>query len=150
MVMVEPTRTPDPSRPVPPTVVLVDDDEQVLSALRRAFRHEPYRVLATVDPYEAWSWIRSRPVDLVIADEFMPSVMGTDLLEAARRARPRSASIVLTGYPQTTVGSRVAAKHIDLLLFKPWKDDELRDSVRRLLDDREGSRPPGPSPEALS
>jgi DNA-binding NtrC family response regulator len=117
-----------------PTVVVVDDDAEVVSALRRTFRQEPYEVLATMDPFEAWSWIRTHEVDVVIADEYMPGMRGTELLRAAHRQRPSSASIVLTGHPRSKVGERVAEEHVDLLLFKPWNDDELRDSVRRLLD----------------
>jgi response regulator RpfG family c-di-GMP phosphodiesterase len=117
-----------------PRIVVVDDDAETVSALRRTFRGEPYEVLATVDPFEAWSWVRSQPVDVLITDEFMPTMLGTELLRAARRERPSSALIVLTGYPQSTVGTRVAEEHVDLLIFKPWKDEELRDSVRKLLD----------------
>lgn len=120
-----------------PTVVVVDDDAAVVNALKRVFRDEPWKVLATDDPYEAWSWIRSQPVDVVIVDEFMPHLMGTELLRAARREWPFSGAIVLTGYPHTTVGSRASEAHADLLMFKPWKDEELRDSVRRLLRRRE-------------
>ena len=90
--------TPDPAdRPI---VLVVDDDLEILAALGRVFRDEPFRVLTTSDPFEAWSWIRTRPVDLIIADEFMPGVLGTELLEAARHHAPRSALAVLTGYPQ--------------------------------------------------
>ena len=109
------------------------------------FRDEPFRVLTTSDPFEAWSWIRTRPVDLIIADEFMPGVLGTELLQAARHHAPRSALAVLTGHPDTTVASRAFQQNVDLILLKPWDDDALRSSVRKLLTHRD-ERPPEVAP----
>ena len=43
-----------------PVVILVDDEPQALAALKRSLRDQPYQVLATDDPFEAWSWIRFR------------------------------------------------------------------------------------------
>jgi response regulator RpfG family c-di-GMP phosphodiesterase len=123
-----------------PVVILVDDEPQALAALKRSLRDQPYQVLATDDPFEAWSWIRSKPVGVIIADEFMPTMLGTELLEAARRERPGSGSIVLTGYPHTTVGTRASDHHVDILMFKPWNDNDLRDCVRRLLERRKSVR----------
>jgi DNA-binding NtrC family response regulator len=110
-----------------PTVLVVDDDANILSALVRALRNEPYEVLTTADPFQAVEWMKSRPVDVVIADEFMPAMRGTELLEAAARFAPRSAKIVLTGYPAALVGA-------NLIIPKPWEDQLLRRSLRLLLD----------------
>jgi DNA-binding NtrC family response regulator len=110
-----------------PTVLLVDDDASVLSALSRALRGEPYDVLVTPDPFQALEWIRSRPVDVLIADEFMPAMRGSELLEAAARFAPKSAKVLLTGYP-------TALESATLVIPKPWEDELLRRSVRLLLD----------------
>ena len=127
---------PHKDSPHPPTVLVVDDDAEILAALRRLFRDEPYEVLTTQDPYEAWNWMKSRPVDLVIVDEFMPAMLGTELLEAARRESPDCARVVLTGHPTPTVAGRVFRQDVDLMLLKPWEDDALRNSVRRIMADR--------------
>jgi len=138
---------PNPAPSQSATVLVVDDDGEILTALGRVFRDEPYRVLSTSDPFEAWSWIRTRPVDLVIADEFMPGVLGTELLEAARRYSPRSARAVLTGHPNTTVASRAMQQNVDLVVLKPWDDEALRSSVRKILAGRE-ERPAAGDAEA--
>jgi DNA-binding response OmpR family regulator len=138
--MSHPSGTPDL-----PTVIVVDDDEATLAALRRTFRNEPYQVLTTQDPFEAWSWIRSRAVALVIADEFMPGMLGTELLRAARRQSPSSAQAVLTGHPGTLAGSRAFEQGVDLFILKPWQDDALRASVRQLVSG-EGRLPKTESP----
>ncbi len=126
--------------PHPTTVVVVDDDIQILSALRRVFRDEPYELLTTQDPYEAWTWIKTRPVDVVIADEFMPAMSGTELLEATRRQSPGSARVVLTGYPNATGAARALEQGVDLFLVKPWEDDAFRESVKEVLRARGGRR----------
>lgn len=131
MVMVKPERDPEH-----PTVVVVDDDEQILRALRRALRSEPYEVLTTQDPFEAWSWIKSRPVDLLIIDEFMPAMQGTELLEAARRHSLDSASIVITGHPNMRLAARAMTLGVDMMVMKPWEDERLRESVRKLIHAR--------------
>lgn len=125
------------------TVIVVDDNIDILSAVKRVFRNEPYDVLVTDDPFEALARVKSRPIEVVIADEFMPGMFGTDLLEAARRQSPERALIVLTGYPRSRDSSLAAQGKIDLVLTKPWEDEHPRSSVRRLLETRRG-RPSGP------
>ena len=50
-----------------PSVLVVDDDPQVLTALQRTFRNEPYELIATDDPFTALDWIKGRDIDLVPA-----------------------------------------------------------------------------------
>src|SRR5689334_1672963 len=113
---------------------MVDDDANVLSALQRALRDEPYEVLATEDPFQALEWIRSRAVDVVIADEFMPAMRGTELLEAATRYAPKCAKVVLTGYPGAAASGSAVTEGDNLVIPKPWEDELLRRSVRLLLE----------------
>jgi response regulator RpfG family c-di-GMP phosphodiesterase len=123
------------------TLIVVDDDTEVLSAVKRVFRSEPYDLLLTDDPFKALACIQSRPIDVVLADEFMPAMLGTDLLKAARRHAPRSALIVLTGYPRSRDSGHAGEKTVDLVLSKPWNDDYLRHCVRGLLELRQGRVP---------
>lgn len=124
------------------TLIVVDDDKETLSAIKRVFRSEPYDVLLTDDPFEALARMKSRRTDVVIADEFMPAMLGTDLLQAARRLSPKSALIVLTGYPQSRDSVQAYQRTVDLVLTKPWEDDHLRSSVRSLLEVRNGRPSP--------
>jgi DNA-binding NtrC family response regulator len=120
------------------TLIVVDDDTEILSAMKRVFRNEPYDVLFTDDPFEALRCMKSRKVDVVVADEFMPAMLGTDLLEAARRHSPQSALIVLTGYPLSREAGLAYRQTVDLVLAKPWEDDDMRSAVRSLLEARKG------------
>jgi len=132
------TQSKEDARPkvLPPTVLVVDDDSQVLAALQRAFRTEPYELLSTDDPLTALEWIKGRDIDLVISDEFMPAMLGTELMEAARIHSPETAMVLLTGYPNMAVSYRSFQQRVDLLIVKPWDDQELRNQTRRLLQDR--------------
>ena len=116
-----------------PCVLLVDDDPQTLSALERVFRGEPYDLIRTSDPWMALEWIKSRDVHLLITDEFMPGLLGTDLLEAVRFHSPETATILLTGYPKPSVTFRGFQQRMDLLMPKPWEDQELRNEALRLI-----------------
>ncbi len=119
-----------------PCVLLVDDDPQALAALGRVFRDEPYQVLRTNDPWQALEWLKTKNVHLLVTDEFMPGLLGTDLLEAVRFLSPATATILLTGYPKPSVAYRGFQQRMDLLMPKPWDDQPLRDAALRLLRQR--------------
>ena len=143
------TQSKEDARPqvLPPTVLIVDDDPQALAALQRTFRSEPYELVVTDDPFTALDWIKGQDIDLVISDEFMPAMLGTELMEAARIHSPETAMVLLTGYPNMSVSYRSFQQRVDLLIVKPWDDQELRNQTRRLLEER-GWRP-GEDPDPL-
>src|SRR5688572_3614365 len=84
-------------------VVCIDDDPEILRALRRLFRGEPFDVLLTEQPSDVLQWICDRHVDLIIADQRMPDMNGTDLLEVVQDYSPGTACIILSGFPDTAV-----------------------------------------------
>jgi len=127
---------PEKSEETRPTVLVVDDDAQTLSALQRALRSDTYALLATDDPFVALEWVKSGEIGLVIADEFMPAMLGTELLWAVRIASPNTATVLLTGHPQPAVMFRGFQRRVDLILAKPWEDRALRESTLRLLEER--------------
>jgi DNA-binding response OmpR family regulator len=122
-----------PTSVLAPCVLLVDDDPQTLAALGRVFRDEPYQVLRTGDPWQALEWLKSKDIHLLITDEYMPGLLGTDLLGAVRFLSPTTATILLTGYPKPAVAYRGFQQRMDLLMPKPWEDQPLRDAALRLL-----------------
>jgi response regulator RpfG family c-di-GMP phosphodiesterase len=144
----------DPMDARRPTVLVVDDDREALSALRRALRSDLYNLLSTDDPFQALDWVKSAPIDLVITDEFMPVMLGTELLEAVRRTSPDTSTVLLTAYPKPAVMFRGFQQRVDLMLAKPWEDAALRQSALRLLREhapragvREVPTPPASSNE---
>ena len=68
-----------------PLVVCIDDDPQVLAAIRRLLRREPVRIVTLEDPREVLQVVSTLRVDLIIADQRMPGILGTDLLKSIRK-----------------------------------------------------------------
>ncbi len=123
-------------------IVCVDDQPEILSALRRTLRNEPYEVWTTEDPRQALDWVASHGVSVLIADQRMPQLAGTALLAAVKERSPRTARIVLTGFPTDEPIRAVLDDSDDAIQFligKPWSDEGLRLSLRQILE-RQGSR----------
>jgi DNA-binding NarL/FixJ family response regulator len=79
-------------------VLLVDDDEAVLTALEEALHQEPYEVLTTRSGEEALSLLQRTSVDVVVSDEEMPGIRGSELLALVRDKHPETTRLLLTGH----------------------------------------------------
>jgi len=95
------------------TVVIVDDQPEILVALRRLLRDEPVEVVTFASAAEAMSWIESHPVHLIVTDERMPDMRGTDLLEQVREKYPDTLRVVLTGYPGSSTVQHGLSEAVD-------------------------------------
>jgi CheY-like chemotaxis protein len=126
------------------TVVLVDDDAAVLSSLRRMLRAEPYDLVTTTRADEALDRVGRGDVSLIMVDQRMPEMCGTELAERVRRISPRTVRVMLTAYPGNAIVRHGLAQDLQWLVSKPWNDDALRLALRRLLRDVE-SVPRGPA-----
>ena len=108
----------------PPTLLLVDDEARILSALRRSLRREGWRVLTAGTPAEALRLLEEEPIDAVLSDHKMPGMSGLEVLEAAARRRPDAARILISGWPDEIPAGRLEALGIRALIPKPWDDAE--------------------------
>jgi DNA-binding response OmpR family regulator len=128
-----PLPCPAAGNPAGPVVLFVDDDQETLSALRRCFRQEPIILRTALGSAEGLSWLARTRVDLVITDERMPGMAGTEFLEEARALSPRTGRGILTGYPSDALIRRGLEAGADAFHYKPWEDRSLREFVRGLL-----------------
>ncbi|RPH35475.1 MAG: response regulator, partial [Planctomycetota bacterium] len=118
-------------------VICIDDDPPVLSAIRRLLRHEPYEVITTLEPSEVIRQVESREVNLIIADQRMPSMLGTALLKTVRQRSPRTICVILTGHADLSdIAGAMNDGAVDRLIRKPWDDDRFRKMIRDLLERR--------------
>jgi response regulator RpfG family c-di-GMP phosphodiesterase len=116
------------------TVLCVDDEPNILSALKRALRGG-CRVLTAGSGAQAIEVLQSQGVDLIISDMRMPGMDGAQLLEHAHQHWPQTVRILLTGYAD--MGATVAAINrgrIFRYINKPWDDGELQMTVRQGLE----------------
>jgi DNA-binding NtrC family response regulator len=126
------------------TVLLVDDDVSVLSGLRRALHREPYEVLVAESADAALARLAAFPVDVVISDESMPGMLGTELLAQSRIRYPETVRILLTGHSSLDVAIRAINEgEVYRFFTKPCNPVELAVTIRQALQQREllrGSR----------
>ena len=117
------------------TVMCVDDEPNILSALRRLFRSSGYRILLAGDGPQALDMLSREPVDLIISDMRMPGMDGAQLLEQVRQRWPETTRVLLTGYAD--VKSTIAAINrgeIYRYINKPWNDDEMLLMARQAFE----------------
>ena len=119
-------------------VLVVDDEPEVLSAIRRFFRDESFSI-ATADSSEAaLDLLKTMEIDLLIADERMPVMTGTQLLRKARDCSPGTTRALLTGYPSAAMVGLGFEAGADAFIFKPWDEPTLRETVRGIMRGKAG------------
>lgn len=112
------------------TLLLVDDEENILAALQRVLRREPYVVLTATSGVEGLALLAAQRVDVVISDQRMPGMTGTDFLRRVKEVYPETVRIVLSGYTELkSVTDAINEGAIYKFLTKPWDDDHLRANV---------------------
>lgn len=144
MIAAETTRAENPALTHHHLVLCVDDEPRTLAALRRTLRREPYEIVVTSNPWQALSWVDSRDVSLVISDQRMPEMSGSEMISEIRGRSPGTLCMLLTAFPGSVGSGEPGGGEIGKLLLKPWDDQQLRKVVRDLLFEREtGYRAPG-------
>jgi two-component system probable response regulator PhcQ len=120
------------------TVLLVDDDAQLLASLRRALRAEPYTLVVAESPAEALRLLASLPVDVVLTDQRMPGMSGAEFLARVRAQYPHVISIMLTGHADLATAIRaINAGEVYRLFTKPCDVGTLAVAIRQALQHRE-------------
>lgn len=127
----------DKQLPDQATLLLVDDEEPILNALRRILALRGYRVLTAGGGAAGLEILEREPVDLILSDMRMPGMTGAQFLAEARRRKPDVARLLLTGYAD--MESTIAAINeggVQRYLNKPWDNDELVRAVEDGLERR--------------
>ncbi|CAB1370132.1 EAL domain-containing protein [Denitratisoma oestradiolicum] len=123
------------------TLLLVDDEPGVLSALKRLFRREGYHLLTAGGGMEALNLLASHEAGVVISDARMPEMSGAEFLGRARELYPNMVRIMLSGYTDlAAVTSAVNRGELFSFLTKPWDETELLDTVREAFRHQESRR----------
>jgi type II secretory ATPase GspE/PulE/Tfp pilus assembly ATPase PilB-like protein/FixJ family two-component response regulator len=116
------------------TILIVDDERHVLKSLKRVFAGEDYKIITAEDASGALALMMNNKVTLIISDNRMPGMSGTDLLKIVRERYPKTIRIMLTGNSDTeTVMKAVNDGAVYKFATKPWNDDDLRLTVRLAL-----------------
>ena len=112
-----------------PVVLFVDDDPSILVGLRNTCRGEPYDVLTANSAVAAIAHLANQRVDVIVSDECMPRVSGSELLIRVSHEHPEVCRIMLTGEASLDVAVRAINEGLYRFLSKPIKPDELTMAV---------------------
>jgi response regulator RpfG family c-di-GMP phosphodiesterase len=118
-----------------PVVLCVDDEERILTSIKRALRKQPYQLLFASNGADALQLMEENHIDVVMSDMRMPGMSGAELLESVHARWPDTVRILLTGY--SDMASTVAAINkgrIYRYLSKPWKNEDLLTSIASGLE----------------
>lgn len=118
------------------TILLVDDNSELLTALTKVLEKEGYRVVALPSAERAIEHIQSTATqpDLVITDVSMPGLKGIDFLSALKNAIPQLPVIVITAFGEWDQYMDALRRGAFAYLPKPLEKNELLSTVRRALE----------------
>jgi DNA-binding NtrC family response regulator len=125
------------------TILLVDDEPNVLSSLWRCLRNEQqYESITALSGEEALEVMRSRSINVVISDQSMARIQGIEFLMLAKKYCPNTVRILLTGNTNLDLAvEAVNQGEVYRFLTKPWDDIELRAVVISALEKSNSQQP---------
>lgn len=115
---------------LPRTLLLVDDEANIISSLKRLLRADGYQIMTASSGQQGLDILAQHNIDVIVSDQRMPGMTGVEFLRKAKEIRPDSVRIVLSGYTELdSVVSAVNEGAIYKFLMKPWDDAQLRGHV---------------------
>jgi CheY-like chemotaxis protein len=124
------------------TVLLLDDEADILRALNRTLRADGYKILAATNADDAFKLLALNEVHVVVSDQRMPEVTGTEFLGKVRLMYPDTTRILLTGYADMqSVIDAINQGAVYRYFTKPWDNDELRACVAQAVRSRDAAAP---------
>ncbi|HWD93765.1 MAG TPA: HD domain-containing phosphohydrolase [Verrucomicrobiae bacterium] len=122
-----------PDKPLPP-ILVVDDEEIVLAALKETLRRADFNVVPISDPLQALEEIKQREFSAVITDQSMPGLTGLELLGHARELQPYATRILVTAVLDLdTVIDSINKGEIYRFIVKPWLREEFLNTVKNAV-----------------
>lgn len=114
-------------------VFFIDDEENILNSLKRAFRNESYTCHFFTSANEAIKVIKETKPHVVVSDVLMPEMNGFELLKEVKRVSPGTVRVMLTGYADvTTILHAMNSGDVYRFITKPWK---LEDGAKRVIEE---------------
>jgi DNA-binding response OmpR family regulator len=120
-------------------VLVVDDDEEMRSLMRRTLEFDGYYVAERDRATHVLKTLREAPFDLVILDKEMPGLNGLDLLPMLRREFPQVPVLFVTAFGGRQVATTALRLGAATYLEKPFRLRQLRDAVDSLIGEPRAS-----------
>lgn len=129
---------PAPTAPNAATILIVDDEPVVLSALKETLERAGFHVVGCTSPIKALAILAERDFSVIISDQRMPEMMGLDFLVESRRLRPNCSRILITAVlALPTIVDAINRGEIFRFVAKPWLREELLATVRNAVQRHE-------------
>ncbi len=120
------------------TLLLVDDEEGILMALRRLLRREDYRILCGRSGAEGLELLAKNDVDVVLSDQRMPEMTGEEFLRRTKELYPHTVRMVLSGFADMeSITNAINQGAIYKFMCKPWDEKTLKDGIQEAFQRKE-------------
>ena len=117
------------------TVLFVDDEANLLNALRRELRGEPYEIVTAPSGPAGLDCMAALDAAVVVSDHQMPGMSGVEFLSQVRDRWPDTYRVMMTAFGDIeTISSAVNLGGIHRFLTKPWNPDDLRLTIQEGLE----------------
>lgn len=117
------------------TVLFVDDEASVLSSIERLFIDSNMKILRAANGDEALDFIKKEDIAVVVSDNLMPGMKGTEVLAKVKSMKSDTLRILMTAYADLSVALDAINKdEVFRLIIKPWDDDALVQTVQEAVN----------------
>jgi CheY-like chemotaxis protein len=113
-------------------ILIIDDEETVLSTMSDLLTFLGYDVRATSEPLDGLELLQRERFDLIIVDMIMPQVGGLALSKVIRREKPQIPILAISGHYEKLIGA-VHKPEVDVILPKPVPLDTLKTTLNDLF-----------------
>lgn len=120
------------------TIIIIDDEQPIVDALRRDLAHKAREIICSTDPDEVLAICRDRKIDMVISDYQMPKMNGVALLTEILAIQESIVRIICSGYGDLEFLKEAINKvGINRFIEKPWDSFQLEMTVSQALSTKE-------------
>jgi len=114
-------------------ILVVDDEPYVCEAIKMVLELDGHEVASVDNGADALALHEKGAFDLVITDYSMPGMKGDELAATIRARHPDQRIIMISAYVEKLTGEGTPLRHVDELLAKPFRLDDIKDTVRRVM-----------------
>lgn len=112
-------------------ILFIDDEENNLISFKAVFRLK-YEVITAINAADALQVLETNPIEIIITDQRMPNMTGSEFLEIVLEKYPDPMRILLTGYSDiSAVIEAVNRGKVFHYLTKPWNEEELDATIQK-------------------
>lgn len=116
------------------TILVLDDEENILTSIQRLFMREEFGVAITSQYQEALEILKKENIKVVLSDQRMPHMSGVEFLTKVKEHNPDIVRILVTGQTDISAAQEaINSAQVHRFISKPWDNSALKDTVRQAI-----------------